>query len=173
MTPAQRQAMSKTFSEFRTKEMALHARLRTQILGALSSAHRNSVGQVIGDLAVSASPDPGAAAKRIDDVLSSSERQAVLSAQTSFADQSRTLMQQMRTQLASEMPSPAPGAPRTMHAMAGLNRMTADAGTLVLTILSQREPMSLMMMHGGFGMHGEGPEGPPPDGPPPAQPPAR
>jgi len=164
MTPAQRQAMFKTFGEFRTKEMALHKQLRSQILGALSPAHRSAVAQVIGDLAVSASPDPGAAAKRIDGVLSSSEQQAILTAENSFRDQGRALMEQMRSQLASEMPSPGPKAPRAMHGMGGHNLMTADAGTLLLTILSHPNPMGMMGMH-GFGMHG----GPPPqDG---AQPP--
>ena len=166
LTPAQRQAMYKTFSEFRSKEMALHKQLRSQLLGALSPAHRSAVGQVIGDLAVSASPDPGAAAKRIDAVLSSGERQAILAAHSSFAEQSRSLMEQMRSQIASTMPSPGPGAARPHPAMMGHNTMTVDAGTLLLTTLGHPERMELMMMR-GFGMHG-GPGGPPPAGAPPA-----
>ena len=164
MTPAQRQAMFKTFTEFRTKEMALHTQLRSQILGALSPAHRSAVAQAIGDLAVSASPDPAAAAKRIDAALSPNERQAILSAHQSFAQQNRALMEQMRAQMASEMPSPPPGGPPGMHGKTTVNRMIEDPGMLVLTVLSHREPLG-MMLH-GFGMHG-GPEGPMPAAPPP------
>lgn len=160
MTPAQRQAMFKTFSEFRTKEIALHKQLRSQILGAISSAHRSAIAQAIGDLAVSASPDPAAAARRIDAVLSSGERQAITSAQNSFAGQNRALMQQMRSQMASEMPSPPPGAMHPMHAGAGMSRMSNDAGTVVLMVLSHSEPMGMMMR--GFGMNRTDVEGPPP-----------
>lgn len=159
MTPAQRQAMFKAFNDFRTKETVLHKQLRTQIIGALSPAHRSAVAQAIGEMAVSASPDEDATAKRIDAILSSSERQAILSANTSFYDQSRALMQQMRSQVASVMPSPPAGAPhRFVAAVKGVNRMTTDPGTLVLSVLSRPDPMHVMFH--GFGMRGA-PGGPP------------
>lgn len=171
LTPAQRQAMFKTMSDFHDKEMQLHKQLRSQMLGALSPEHRTAVANVIGQLAISASPDPGAAAKQIDALLTPAEKQAITTAHTQFSDQSRTLMQQMMSQMKSEMPSPPPGAP-PHGTMMGQNwqkhNEVVDPGTILLTTLNGGGRMGMMMAH-GFGMPpGAGmPPGPPGGGPPP------
>ena len=178
MTPAQRQAMFKTMISYRAKELQLHKQLRSQLLGALSPAHLTAVGNAIGALAVSASPDPVATAKQIDSLLSPGEQQSVLTASKSFMDQSRALREQMSAELKAEMPSP-PGAPaRPMSQMHPIrpHANASDAGTLLLTMLDRAEPMT--MLGHGFGMRpgmappggpppGSSPDGVPPDGPPP------
>lgn len=171
MTPAQRQAMFKTFTSYRAKEVALHKQLRAQLLDALSPAHRTAVGNAIGALAVAASPDPAATAKQIDAVLSAAEQQSIVSASQSFAEQTRALRQQMGAELRNEMPSPPPGAPaRPMRATGSHpHGNVTDAGALLLGMLgrSGRPPMSMP----GFGMPpgNRSPGGPPP--PPDAAPP--
>jgi hypothetical protein len=159
LSPAQRQAMFKTMSEFRGKEMQLHQQLRSQMLGALSPEHRTAVANIIGQMAISASPDPGGAAKQIDALLTPAEKQSITTAHGQFVDQSRTLMQQMMSQMKSTMPSPPPGAPQ--HAMMAAQRWQkhneiVDPGTILLTTLNGGG-MRMMMAH-GFGAPG----GPPP-----------
>src|SRR5579864_7251626 len=87
LTPAQRQAISKTVQTFRDKERQMHQQLRAQILGALSPEHRTAVAGAIGEMVIAENPDPAATAKQIDGLLSSSEQQAILSAHTSFVNQ--------------------------------------------------------------------------------------
>lgn len=172
LSPAQRQTMFKAAGEFRSKEMQLHQQLRSQVLGALSPEHRTAVANVIGQLAISASPDPGAAAKQIDALLSPSEQQHIVNADTSFRNQSRVLMQQMMAQVKSQLPSP-PSSAEQPSGPPRNQRIVTDPGTIVLTTLN-RGPMGLMMAH-RFGMGpGEPPLGgpppvsvPPPDNPPP------
>jgi hypothetical protein len=162
MSQSQRQAMFKTFQAFRQKEDALHQQLRSQVLSSLSAAHRTAVAGVIGQLAISASPDPSAAAKQLDAVLSQSERQQIVAAHTAFAAKSKALHDQLRTQMRSEMPAGEPAGMHDADAMHGSARMaghapaTFDAGTLLLMILGKHEGMKGMMGH-HFG---------PPGGPP-------
>lgn len=173
MTTAQRQAMFKTLQTFWGKEKQLHQQLRSAILGALSPAHRTAVASAIGELAISTTPDRAAAAKQIDAVLSPSETQSILTAHTSFATQSRKLHEAMRAEMRSEMPARPPGsAPGPMDGSMGshdgmgahdhMSVANADAGTVLLMILTHPEPMGMgmgMAMGHHFGMT---PDGPPP-----------
>ncbi|MGA8534120.1 MAG: hypothetical protein WB615_08435, partial [Candidatus Tumulicola sp.] len=133
LTPEQRQAISKTMQTFREKELQMHQQLRSQILGALSPDHRTAVAGVIGEMVISDNPDPAAAAKRIDAVLSPGEQQKILADHSTFVSQSQVLMQQMHAQLQSQMPAGAPGA---AHWGAGMHRtpspMASDAGSVVM-----------------------------------------
>jgi hypothetical protein len=163
MSQTQRQAMFKTLQAFRQKEDALHQQLRSQVLSSLSAAHRTAVAGVIGQLAISASPDPSAAAKQLDAVLSQSEQQHILAAHTAFAAQSKALHDQLRAQMRSAMPAGGPagdmhgaGAMQGSARMAGHAPATFDAGTLLLMILGKHEGMKGMMGH-----HFGAPGGPP------------
>src|SRR5262249_3211569 len=98
-TADQRQAMHQTLRQFAQQEMQLHQQMRSQMLSSLTPVHRRAVGATIGDLAIEPSPDPAAAAKRIDEILSPGERQRIIAAHTNFTTQSRQLHEQMRTQL--------------------------------------------------------------------------
>lgn len=140
-TAAQRQAMFKTLQTFHDHEGQLMRQLRTQVLSALTRAHRNGVASLIGQLAISSNPDPRAAAHQLDSMLSQSEQQAILSAHSSFREQSRTLQDQLRSQMQSQMPN-GPfhdhmGGPTGEHK----SSHQPDAGMIVLHTLSQFEPM--------------------------------
>jgi hypothetical protein len=173
LTPAQRQAISSQRRAFFQKEMQMHQQLRSQILDALSPDHRTAVADAIGQMVISASPDPAATAKQIDGLLSSGEQQRIVDLHSSFVSQSQTLMQQMRQQMQSQgagthgnWTSPPRSAPPP-----GAN----DAGNIVLRVLAQRAPMMGMMPGHGSRWGPGGPQSsgaaPPPDGPPPDAPP--
>jgi hypothetical protein len=155
-TADQKQAMHQAFRQFAQQEMQLHQQMRYQMLSALTPVHRRAVGALIGDLAIEPNPDPQAAAKRIDAMLTSNERARIVAAHQSFADQSRQLHQQMRTQMESMMPAAASNGMKSGHEGAWQPGQL-DAGTLLLMGLAPH-PMIGMMGHGGFGpeMHLEG-----------------
>lgn len=167
MTPAQRAATFKTMQTFGAKEKQLHQAMRAQILGDLSPEHRTAVANAIGQLAIADTPDPVAAAKQIDGLLTPGERHSILATQTSFATQRRALGQQMWAALKSEMPAHPQGPGHGPMGAAPAQReggtaTMADAGTALLMVLTHPhgEGMGRMMDH-RFGM----PEGPPPPGP--------
>jgi hypothetical protein len=153
-SPAQRQAIFQTFEKYRQQEEQLHQQLRYQILSSLTPVHRRYVGTVIGELAVEPSPDPMAAAKRLDSVISMGEQSRIMAAHQQYETQSRALHEQMKTELQSELPAGAQqrwghheeqnGQEHTQHQL--------DAGTLLLKTLSPGHGMgdhAFMMMHGG------------------------
>jgi hypothetical protein len=159
------------FGAFMQQEMQLQRKFRSQALSALSTEHRNAIGGIIGAMAVSASPDPHGAAAQIDGVLNQSERQAILSARDSFKQQSLALHQQMRAQMAQQMPD-AQRSPRPMRSPGpGWN----DPGSILLMALAPGPGMGMRGHGGPHGGPGQGapppdgaaPNGPPPDGTPP------
>ncbi|MBV8343740.1 MAG: hypothetical protein JO190_01975 [Candidatus Eremiobacteraeota bacterium] len=156
LSPAQRQAIHQTFERFATQEEQLHLQMRSQILSGLSPVHRRAVGATIGDLAVAANPDPEMAAKRLDMILSPGERQRVLTAHSSFYQQSRQLHDQMRTELRSEMPADAHPSSSNHDRENQMAQMQPDAGMVLLAVLSPHPHMMDMGDHHGFGMHMEG-----------------
>ncbi len=150
-TPTQRQAMYQTFQRFAGQERQLHDQMRSQVLASLTPIHRRAVAAEIGNLAIEPSPDPEAAAKRIDTILSPNERQRILEAHATFQSQSRQLHDQMRTELQNELP--AGSHPPFMGGHSDMTRPAPrqlDAGTLLLASLS---PHPLM----GMGFHAMGP----------------
>ena len=148
-TAAQRQAMFQTFRAFGQKEGQLHQQMRSQMLSSLTPAHRTAVANAIGQLAISTNPNPQTAAKQLDALLSQSERQRILSSFSSFRSQSKTLHEQLKTQMRSEMP--AGGPPHEHPMMQRLNHpaRTLDAGTILLKVLGRTEPFE-MGHHFGF-----------------------
>jgi hypothetical protein len=169
MTPAQRQAVMKTMQTFRDKERQMHQQMRSQILAALSPGHRTAVAGVIGEMVIAENPDPVAAAKQIDGILSPGEQQAILAAHTSFVTQSQQLMQQMHSQLQSEMPAGAQGHHWSNDGMHPPSNLANDAGGVLMMVLAHRAPMGMEMGDHHPGMPGGPPPGdaPPPGGPPP------
>jgi hypothetical protein len=173
LTPAQRQAMFKTMQTFRDKERQMHQQMRAQILGALSPEHRTAVAGVIGEMVISDNPDPVAAAKQIDSVLSLGEQRAILTAHTSFVTQSQALMQQMHAQLQSQLPAgtqPHPHWATEMHHPP--SAIANDAGSVLMMVLAHRAPLGMEMGDHQPGMPGGPPGGVPPgSAPPPGDPP--
>jgi len=148
-TPEQRQAMRQTFERFAAQEQQLHDQMRAQILGSLSPVHRRAVGAAIGELAISPNPDPVAAAKQIDAMLSPGERQRIVAAHESYKSQSMQLHEQMRTQMQSEMPAGHSDAMDHGPMNGMTQRPPLDAGTILLTALAPHPMMGMhpMMMH--------------------------
>lgn len=138
ITPAQRQAMYQQFQQFHQREEQLHQQFRAQILGALSADQRNQAANVIGQLAISANPDPRGAAAQLDSMLSQGQKQSILNAHNTFRAQSKALHEQMMRQMRSSMPG---GPPMGEHAgmmkgMEKMQQMQPDAGMILLHVLS-------------------------------------
>jgi len=74
----------------------LHTQARAQMLGALSPAHRTLLANIVGQLAISANPDPRVAAQQLDAVLTAGEKQSILSIHTQLRAQMRTMMEAAR-----------------------------------------------------------------------------
>jgi hypothetical protein len=155
-TADQRQAIRQTFEQFGQQEEQLHQQMRYQMLSAMSPVHRRAVGALIGELAVAPNPDPQAAARQLDGMLSGAERQRIIAAHTTFESQSRQLHQQMKEQLQRVFPN-APNDMMKHHSEHSMGSRQLDAGTLLLMGLS---PQPMMGMHGWPMMHGM--EGAPP-----------
>jgi hypothetical protein len=137
-TQAQRQQMYQTFETFHQKEEQLHQQFRAQLLGVLSPVHRTAVANVIGQLAISSNPNEQQAAAQIDAMLSPGERQQIINAHTTFRTQSKTLHEQFREAMKSEMPD-HPMGPMGEHPGMGMQQnrteMQPDAGRIVLGVL--------------------------------------
>ena len=121
----------------------LRNQARAQMLGSLSYAHRAAIARIVGNLAISTNPDPRAAAREIDGVLSSSERQAILAAQSSEMQRMRAMMEQMRAQMQQAHAHMQQWMQR-MHQ--GMQRMhhhhTPTAGGILLrSLLANEGPM--------------------------------
>lgn len=107
---------------------AIHEQFRSQVLGAITPAHRALLAQVVGNLAVSTNPDRRAAAQQLDAALSPAEKAAI------FAD-AKAMRAQMRSARA-DMPKPPnmPERPRN-----GMREHHAPSAGAIL----------LMAAHGG------------------------
>lgn len=139
--PTPNAAMRAQFRQMRTQMRQIHTTERSQILGALTPAHRALLASVAGQLATSTNPDFKGAANRLDAALSSGEKQAILTAAQNARNQQRSLMQQVRARF-----SPPPGAPRPPRNFAGRRTHHApDPGMLLLRLSAA--PGNGMMMH--------------------------
>ncbi len=81
----------------------LHAQARSQMLAALTPAHRALLANVVGQLAIAPNPDPRAAAQQLDAVLSPGEKQSVLTIASQLHAQTRALMQAARARMEASL----------------------------------------------------------------------
>jgi hypothetical protein len=130
-SPQMHQRMRADFQQMRK----LHEQYRAQVLGALTPAHKQLLASVVGQLAIAASPDPRAAAAKLDAALSSGEKTAIINADQQFRSAMRTQMQQMRA--AHPWPSPN-GSPRPHRSR---KPFTPDAGRILLAMAGGRGGM--------------------------------
>jgi|SRR5215472_9774546 len=84
---------------------------RTTALNALTPGNRDKFAQIVGQLAIAASPDVSAAAKTIDSSLSAKESKSILDAQSAFDTQARQIGEQMRAQMGDQGMGPGPERP--------------------------------------------------------------
>jgi hypothetical protein len=148
--PPQRPDMAGMRQVFEQVEK-IHRAERTQVLAALSPAHRELLASIVGNMAIAANPDHKAAAGRLDAALSSSEKSAVLAAHTSAMTQMHDAMHAMMLKRQAAQGGQSMNRPKRQHGQ----RHAPTAGEVVLMVTSG---------HGE--MHGRMPFGPPPPGAP-------
>ena len=145
----------------------IHRAERTQVLAALSPAHRQLLASIVGEMAIAENPDHKAAAARLDAALSPSEKNAVLAAHNAAMTQMHDAMHAMMMQ----MPKPQ-GSARPHPTWSGGERHTPTAGELALMVAMGHGgeygrmpfppgPPGMMRFHDGPGMQGP----PPPPAP--------
>jgi hypothetical protein len=123
-SPQMRQQMRANFRQIEN----LHKQYRAQVLGALTPAHKQLLASVVGELAIAASPDPRAAAAKLDAALSSGEKTAIINADQQFHSAMKAQFAQMRA--AHPWPSPN-GSPRPHRSR---KPFTPDAGRILLAM---------------------------------------
>lgn len=133
---------------FQQAEKIRHAE-RSQILAALSPAHRQLLASIVGNMAIAANPDYKAAAARLDAALSTTEKNAVLAAHTAALAQMRNAVHAMMQKHENAQGGQGMKRPQWVHRQRG--KHTPTAGEIVLMVTSD---------HGG--PHGRMPFGPPP-----------
>jgi hypothetical protein len=143
-------AVRAEFVQMHQKMEALHTQARSQILSALTPAHKAAVANVIGQLAIAPNPDPEAAARQLDALLSPGERSQILRVHESMRTEMRSMMEQMHSQMEqARAQSGAPAGPPHGMPPPGAEGMHAapDAGHILLMLSSFHGPHP-MMMHG-------------------------
>lgn len=150
------------FRQMREQAERIHRAERTQVLSALTPAHRTLLASIVGKMAIASNPDHKAAAARLDAALNPREKSAVLAAHKS----AMTQMHDAIHTITAQMPRP--------EGSAGPHRMWKDrrhhtptAGELVLAIATGHgeehgppfmgPPPGMQRYHNGPGM-----QGPPP-----------
>ena len=93
LTPAQQQQIHQVMDQTHQQMEQLMSQTRSRVLGSITSAHRQLLAQVVGNLAIAPNPDWDAAAKQLNAALSPGEAQAVLSAHQAAMQQMMSLMQ--------------------------------------------------------------------------------
>jgi hypothetical protein len=145
--PAIRQA----FDQMRSQMQTVRRTERSQMLGALTSAHRTLLATIAGELATAVEPNYDAAAKRLNAALSSAESQAVLRVAQNAREERRKVMESM-------IPPPPPGGGQrvTRREFRAPGPVADDAGRVLLrTMIGGGPGMGIgpmVMMRGGFDM---------------------
>jgi hypothetical protein len=142
MPPTPSPQMRQQFRQMRSQMQQIRTGERSQILSALSPAHRTLLANVVGQLATSVNPDFRGAASRLDSALSAAEKNAIVNAFNNARSKQRALFESMRSQF--PRPSGMPSHPPRENSER--QRRTPSAGALLLR----------MALPGpGFGMMGQ------------------
>ncbi len=125
----------------------IHTQERSQVLGALTPAHKQLLATIAGQLATSTTPDYRGAAQQLDAALTSSEKQTILTASQSAREKMRAQMETMRKQMQQMGGAPGGrgGPPMMMQAGGGPEgaQRIPTAGSILLRVA----------MSGGMEMH--------------------
>ena len=150
-TAAQLAAMQ----QFHAQLQQVRQQNRARLLAALTPQHRSAVAAVVGQLALSPSPDIAGAARQVDAILSGGERQSILSIEDAHRTQMQALMQQHRASFDATLS--AQDRARMVQHEAQMqasrpNEPQQDAGQIILRTLGNFGSFD-GHMHGP-GMHG-------------------
>jgi hypothetical protein len=149
---AQNTQIRSEMHQLRAQVEQMHQQARAQMLGSLSAAHRQLLANVVGQLAIAATPDREAAARQLNAALSSGEQQSIVRIHQNLRTQSKALMQNARAQMQAANPSGAGTNGMQQHPngpVPNMQRPPQDAGHILLGMGS---------MHGGMDMlRGPGP----------------
>jgi hypothetical protein len=154
LTPQQQAAMQQVRAQFQQQRLEM----RASLLQALTPAHRTAVANVLGQLALTANPNPRAAAQALDAFLAPAEKQSILNIAATARNNMKVLMQQQRAIFSASL-TPAEQAKMAQRqaqrqAFMQSHPRTAyvpDAGSIVLRTLGTFGAEG----HGGPGaMHG-------------------
>jgi hypothetical protein len=132
------------FQQLHAKMAQLHAQARTQILASLTPAHKTALANIVGQLAIAANPDPAAAVRQIDAMLSVGEKQAIIRTHDAVRTQARGLMEAAHKQMASSMPAGMEHV--RVEAKENEAQETPDAGRILL-MMAVPKPSHEGMMH--------------------------
>ena len=127
------------FEQTHAKMEALHRQARVQILATLSPAHKALLAQVVGELAVSANPDPAAAARRLNAALSPGESQAIMRTANAVHTQMRSIMEAARAEAERSLPPDESTEMTTKHTEVHMGMPAQgpkDAGSILLMLAS-------------------------------------
>jgi formate dehydrogenase maturation protein FdhE len=120
------------------QQQAMHKQFRAKVLAAITPAHRNLLASLVGQLAISASPDPRGVIKKLDAALSSGEKQAILNVAQTFMAQQRAQRQAMMAKFRAANPNFP--SPRPMRSGEPKERHTGDAGALLFMLATGGGP---------------------------------
>jgi hypothetical protein len=126
--------------------MQMHQQYRTDVLNALTPAHRQLLASVVGSLAVSTTPDEKAAVAKLDAALSDGEKTAILAATSKMHDQLKAMMSSMHHSTWSPQPGKSPKPARSPGS--GMMHDMNDPGQILLMVSSMYGDHLGMMMRG-------------------------
>jgi hypothetical protein len=107
----------------------VRAQARSTALNALTPASRTLLSQVVGQLAVAATPDVNAAAKQLDAELTPREAKAILDAQNTLLTQTQAIIEKARA-AAGDSTGPDQNRPR----LGSDDQTQNDAGLALLRL---------------------------------------
>lgn len=115
----------------------LHQQARSQILAALSPAHKQLLARIVGELAIAPTPDVDSAARELNAALTPAESQSILKTANAAHQAMRAAMESARAQM--EKSEPAENGAKVVkdvefHGMAP--KHAEDAGHILLMLAS-------------------------------------
>jgi hypothetical protein len=131
------------FEQVHQKMQQIHTQARSQILAALTPAHKAALANIVGQLAIAPNPDVDAAARQLDSLLSTGEKQAVVRIHNEARTQMHSVMQAVHQQMAASMPPGEHALQIKEHSETAA--AAPDAGHILLHLAMPHEGM--MMMH--------------------------
>ncbi|MBV8150384.1 MAG: hypothetical protein JOY59_02410 [Candidatus Eremiobacteraeota bacterium] len=141
-------------SEFRMMTADLskaHKQARTDMLAALTPAHRALLASVVGQMAIAAYPDHKAAAAKLDAALSASEKQSILRIHKTLHDQMHKQMQEAHQKMMASLSADerkemqahmSPGGPPMMR-----EGNENDPGRILLAVTTGHAGPMMMRVH--------------------------